>query len=547
VRKSWLNVKIDLAMARSFLSRWQAPNRWALWLRTHADLAAFATIFVVSAVQLIAAGNRVLSDDEALNFDLVNVRGIAESYGRARSYPNPPLFYVLLHSWIDIGRSELFLRLLPLTFWAAFLWLSYRWAGRLFGKAIGALTLAILAFSPISLFLSTDLRAYTLLLMLSAAALGEFERVVATGSLAKMATFAACLSAAVLTHYSAVFIVGALFVYAIVRFAATGAPRRTQLSWAGVQAGILGLYLSLYLSQVRSALRSEARRQGMDYFRTAFFHRDEEGALSFVAHQAVLIFREFFGSAAGVAALCLAVAGVLVLAARRHPSSTLLALPCLFGAAAGVLGLYPFTETRHSVYLLPFFAAAIAVALAALAARRRWAIWLAAVILVPLYWPTIPWPAASRGVAAMDDAMKQLRGTIPSGSLLFTDHRSKVLLSYYLDRDKVSTERFGPLRFWEEEVGPYCVVASPLWTPAAKGFGEEAERFLRVYRPPAGRPFWAVRVGTEFEPISALRDFPGSVFPVSRAGSVCMAEVWPRADSETAIASPGGLLMRRSR
>ncbi len=463
---------------------------------------------------------------------IVNVRGVAESYGRARSYPNPPLFYVLLHFWIDIGRSELFLRLLPLAFWAAFLWLTYRWAGRLFGRAIGFVTLAILAFSPISLFLSTELRAYTLLLMLSAAALQEFESAAATGSLARLATFAACLYAAALTHYSAVFIVGALFVYAIVRLGAAGTPRRTQLGWAGVQAGMLALYLFLYLSQVRSALRSEMRRQGMDYLRTAFFHRHEEGALSFVARQTVLIFRGFFGSAAGMAALGLAVAGVLVLAARRHPSAILLALPYLLGVVAGMLGLYPFTEFRHSVYLLPFFAAAIGVALAALAAWR-WAIWLVAVLLVPLYWPTIPWPAASQGVAAMDDAMKQLRGTIPSGSLLFTDHRSKVLLSYYLGRDKVSTERFGPLRFWDEDVGPYCVVASPLWTPDAKRFGEEAERFRRVYRPPAGRPFWAVRLGTEFEPVSALRHFPGSVFPVPRAGNVCIAEVWPREGSET--------------
>ena len=527
VRKFWPNRKTDRAMARTFFSRWLAPSRLAQWLRDHADLAAFVTIVVVSAVELIAAGNRVLNEDEALNFDLVNVRRVAEAYRRARSYPNPPLFYVLLHFWIDIGRSEIFLRLLPAAFWAAFLWLSYRWAGRLFGKATGFLTLAIVAFSPMSLSLSTELRAYTLLLMLSAAALEEFEGAAATGSLARLATFAACLYAAALTHYSAVFVAGALFVYAIVRLGAAGTPRRTRLAWSGVQAGMLVLYLFLYLTQVRSVLGSEGRRQGLDYLRTAFFHRDQEGALSFMARQTVLIFREFFGPASGVAALGLTVAGVLVLAARRHPASLLLTLPYLLGVVAGMLGLYPLTEARHSVYLLPFFAAAIGLALAALAAWRRWAIGLALVILVPLYWPTIPWPAASASVAAMDDAMDQLRKTIPTGSLLFTDHRSKVLLSYYLGRDKVSTERFRPLRFWEEDVGPYCVVASPLWTPDAKSFGEEAERFLRDYRPPAGQPFWAVRFGTEFEPISALGHFPGSVFPVPRAGSVCIAEVWP--------------------
>ena len=528
MRESWRNRTIDLAMARSFLSGW--PARWAQWLGARADLAAFVTIVVVSVVELIAASSRVLNDDEALNFDLVNVGGVAESYRRARAYPNPPLFHVLLHFWIGIGRSEIFLRLLPAVFWAAFLWLSYRWAGRLFGKGTGILTLAILAFSPMSLLLSTDLRAYTLLLMLSAAALEEFEAAAATGSPARVATFAACLFAAALTHYSAVFVVGALFVYAIVRLGAAGTPRRTRIAWAGTQAGILVLYLFLYRIQVRSALGSEGRRQGMEFLRTAFFHRGQEGALSFVARQTVLVFREFFGSAAGVAALGLAVAGVFVLAVRRHPSFALITLPYSLGVVAGMLGLYPFTETRHSAYLLPFFAAAIGVALAALAAWRRWAIGLAAVILVPLYWPTIPWPAASRGVAAMESATFELRRTIPSGSLLFTDHRSKVLLTYYLDRERRSTERFGPRRLWEEEVGPYCIVASPTWTPDAKKFGEEAERFLRVYGPPAGQPFWAVRLGTEFEPISALGHFPGSVFPVPRAGSICIAQVWPRED-----------------
>jgi Predicted membrane protein len=534
-------MEIDLARARSFLSRWPAPGRWAQWLRAHADLAAFATVVVVSSVQLIEAGNRVLNDDEALNFDLVNVGRVAESYRRARSYPNPPLFYVLLHFWIDIGRFEFFLRLLPAAFWAAFLWLSYRWAGRVFGKAIGFLTLAITAFSPTSLFLSTELRAYTLLLMLSAAALVEIESAAETSSLARMTGFFACLSLAALTHYAAVFVVAALAVYAGVRLRAARTARRVVLAWACFQVGLVLLYLLLYFTEMKSLRGSDMERHGMEALRSGYFHRGEESALFFIGRQTRAMFSFFYGSAAGVAALCLAVAGVLILAARRQQAVLLPVLPYLFGALAGVLGLYPFSETRHSVYFLLFIPAAIGVALASLAAWRRWAICLASVILVPLYWPTIPWPAASRSVAAMERAMDQLRRTIPSGSLLFTDHRSKVLLSYYLDRDKRSTERFGPLRFWEEDVGPYCVVATPLWTPDAKRFGEEAERFLRVYRPPAGQPFWAVRLGAEFQPISALGHFPGSVFPVPQAGSVYIAEVWPREESETVIPPPGGL------
>src|SRR5207249_4021108 len=74
------------------------------------------------------------------------------------------------------------------------------------------------AFSPACLPLSMEVRNYSLLLLLSALALLQFERAVEDRSTLGMAAFSVVLYLAILAHYSALFLTASLFVYAPIRF-----------------------------------------------------------------------------------------------------------------------------------------------------------------------------------------------------------------------------------------------------------------------------------------------------------------------------------------
>ena len=482
------------------------------------------------AFQLAATRDRALAPDEALHFGLVNQPGVSESYQRARSNAHPPLFFLALHFWMRLGRSELFLRLLPSLFGAAFLWLAYRWTSRVLGAAAGFLSFLVMIFSPMWLPLSVELRHYSLMLMLSAAALLAFEKAAEKSSRPAMLLFFLFLYLAILTHYSALFIAVAVAVYTAIRLRAGRAPARIGAVWAAGQVGVAALYLWLYFTHIRGLRGSAMERWAMtEWLSSGYFHRDQESVSSFLVRQAAEVLRFFFGSAIpGVLGLVLALCGVAVLVAKRRPVAVLLVLPLLLGAAAGALGLYPFTGTRHSAYLLLFLAPAIGVALSRLVSDRLRLALLALPVFLLIYWSPPVWAETPGSRPQMNAAIDQLRRRASPGSLVFTDHRSGVLLSYYLGREEPNSEGPGAGDFWESNEGGFCVVNSQMWTPEPIRFGEEIERMVRTYGLPVNRRFWVVRVGKEFHPVADLRRrFPGARFPnVLEFGGVRLVEVW---------------------
>ena len=72
-----------------------------------------------------------------------------------------------------------------------------------------------------------------------------------------------------------------------------------------------------------------------------------------------------------------------MLASRRSPAAALLVLPILFGVAGGLLDLYPYGGTRHSVDLVLFAAAGTSVALARWTGDHRWIAVAVAAVLAP--------------------------------------------------------------------------------------------------------------------------------------------------------------------
>lgn len=537
-----LDTRIELPWVKDVLAWFSVPEVAARSARVNANLAAIAIIAIGFVVQVAATRDRSLTADEALVFNLINLKGPSDAYHSALSDPHPPLFFMLLHFWTRLGHSEFFLRLLPAAFGAGFLWFVYRWASGVFGRASGVLTLVVLTISSAWLPLSAEVRSYSLLLFLSAAALAELEKSVETKSETRLLLASLFLYLAILSHYSAAFVALSFAVYGWIRLRKSRAPRTLIAVWVACQGGVVVVYLVLYLVQLKAFLESD-RAAGLrsGSLTEGYFHPERENPAWFVLRQTWVVFRYFFGSTAvTAAALILAVAGVLILAMKKRPAAVLIALPCLFGVTAGLLGLYPFSESRHSVYLLLFVSVAIGVALAALMRARRSMMFVGLAVVVSLFWTERAWATAPRSRIEMNAAVAQLRRKAPAGSLVFADSSTRAILSYYLDRNESAGERFG-LEVLEQSNGRnYHIVGPPVWIPDPKSFGSQVESVLRANKLAVGQSLWIVRLGPEYDPAAVLAHLvPNALFPTHlKLGDLWITEMCLLDESEAQISRP---------
>jgi hypothetical protein len=355
------------------------------WLRSHADAAAILIVALGLATRLLAARRSFVIFDETLHFQLASPASVLGVYRASLTSAHPPLFVLLLHFWYGIVGSGWQLCLLPVAFGTAFLWAAYRWAGSVFGKAPALLMLGLLAFLPSLVLLSAELRGYAMMLWLIAAALAALERAFRKGSPRWFALFAALAALALLTHYAALRFTVAVFAYAAVRLRVERSPARLVGAYAASLAAVATVFLFLHARHV-SALRGGPleREAQADWLRASYFRTGEESAIRFLMRQTAALFQFLFSSpAAGIAAGLLVLGGVALLALRRQPSAILLGLPFAIAAAGGLLRLYPYGGSRHSVDLGLFACGAIGVALSRLASDRLWVAVALAAALMP--------------------------------------------------------------------------------------------------------------------------------------------------------------------
>lgn len=75
----------------------------------------------------------------------------------------PPLYYLLLHFWLPLGRSEFIVRSLSVFIGLGSIWAIYALAKRLFGARVGVISALLLAISPLHIWYSQEARMYILL------------------------------------------------------------------------------------------------------------------------------------------------------------------------------------------------------------------------------------------------------------------------------------------------------------------------------------------------------------------------------------------------
>lgn len=342
------------------------------WIRPdHA--AALVLVTLGLAARLLVARRSFVLSDETLHLYLASPESLLEVYQWSLTNAHPPLFFILLGFWRRVVGVGWELCLLPAAFGAAFLWVAYLWARSLAGLASSLSTLALLAFLPQLVLLSAELRGYSLALLLVAGALVAFERGLRENAPGWVALSAVSMGLALGTHYLAVRSAAALFAYGAVRLLGRPSPRPVVRAWVASQAALAALFLFFYATHVSKLRGGGMERHAQSEWLRAAYLQAEDGPLAFALRQGASLFRFLFTSPAGaLAALVLVLAGLAVAARERRPAALLLALPFVLAAAGGVLRLYPYGGTRHSIDLALYACAAIGIAVGRLTGDRLW-------------------------------------------------------------------------------------------------------------------------------------------------------------------------------
>jgi len=98
-------------------------------------------------------GAQVLMSSKSLSF---------QWFGRTTGEFHPPLFYILIHFWLNLGKSEWFLRLPSVIFGVATVYFAFLIGKRLFNEKLGILSAFFLAIAPYHVYYSQEARMYSL-------------------------------------------------------------------------------------------------------------------------------------------------------------------------------------------------------------------------------------------------------------------------------------------------------------------------------------------------------------------------------------------------
>ncbi len=120
---------------------------------------------------------------------------------------HPPLFYFLSHFWLQFGRSEPWLRLLPVSFGIVNILAIYYLAKALSPK-VGLIAAFLLAINPFHVYYSQEFRMYSLLALLGTLSMLAFYK--------KHWSLFLLNTLLLYTHYVSVFLIATQFLYVLI-------------------------------------------------------------------------------------------------------------------------------------------------------------------------------------------------------------------------------------------------------------------------------------------------------------------------------------------
>jgi mannosyltransferase len=165
-------------------------------------------------LQLYNLGRKSLWFDEAASFGFssLNLRDILAS----PDYFHPPLYSVILHFFLYLGKSEYLVRLPSVIFSILCILLIYRLGKEFFDFRVGLVSAFLLAISPMLYYYAQEARMYTLLIFLSLLSLDFFLNAIRKNEAWLWIGFVASTSLNIYTHYYAFLVIFIELIFIVI-------------------------------------------------------------------------------------------------------------------------------------------------------------------------------------------------------------------------------------------------------------------------------------------------------------------------------------------
>jgi Dolichyl-phosphate-mannose-protein mannosyltransferase len=516
-----------------------APSRLEAWVVKNSGRLALGIIALAFVIRLVYASSCYLNIDEAAHFDLARPSSWLGAYEASLKIWHPPLFILVLHALLFLGRSELILRLPSLIGGTAALWFIFAWMRDSLGEIPALAGLGFMAISSAAISASTEVRQYGLLLFFICAALYATERTFTERSMNWAICQGLMLLGALLTHYTALVVLASLGLYVLLRALLDRVPRRIFVAFVLTQLVLAAVLGWLYSGHIQGLIPSGAGAK--TYLGTYYYGEARETPLAFVWKALSLTFAYLTGARRLAVLFMLAfLAGIAALIAGRTKAPKLLPLlvisPFVVGFAAATVKVFPFAGSRHQTYLLPFLAAGLSAGLAWLPRRRAVTVLLLCAVVAPPLWVFGTTPENNLRVMPKRDmtaAIEYVRRTIPQGSPLFVDYDTRDVLSYYLARNDASLDTLHSRPVLEERLGGYRVIVPGIHSAAFRPEDalQQVAESARTLGVPPGDPLWVVSVSWVWIPSLASRLPAGGDIETKEFGRISVIKLsnWDRA------------------
>ncbi|HEY3142501.1 MAG TPA: glycosyltransferase family 39 protein [Acidimicrobiales bacterium] len=228
------------------------PNRTGLVPSWAISAAVAAAVAVGVALRFYSRSNLWL--DEALSVNIARL-SLGDLLDALRHDGHPPLYYLLLHYWMDlVGDGDNAVRLLSGFFGVACLPLAWIAGRRVAGSAGARWTVVVVALSPYAIRYSTETRMYSLVMLLVLAGYLLVNDALHDPKTWRLVSIAVITGLLLLSHYWAFWLVAAVGLMLLWRWrqrpASRAATARVVVAVAG--GGLLFLpWLSGFLYQSR--------------------------------------------------------------------------------------------------------------------------------------------------------------------------------------------------------------------------------------------------------------------------------------------------------
>jgi Dolichyl-phosphate-mannose-protein mannosyltransferase len=491
------------------------------WVVRNSGWLAIAIVAAAFALRAFYAVSCYLNPDEGQHFHAARPDSWAGTVKAALLLAHPPLFILVVHAFLFLGRSELIVRLPSLLGGTAALWLAFAWMRRMLGEIPALTGLLFLAVSRASIAASFEIRQYGLLLFFLCGALYATERALTERSTGWTVVQGLCLLGATLTHFSAPVAIVSIDLYFLLRWLNARTSGRILLTFAVSQLIVGVIFVLLYVQQ-----SPQFRAFDLNYLER-YYPGPAETPLRFAKRALVDTFGYLVNQREAYIAMLAFLAGIVALLSGRTKAPRLLALliasPFAVGLILACMHKLPFAGSRHQTYLLPFVAAGFAAAIALLPRRPALVLLLLAAAIAPVWVVHIPLDNDARNmrIGNMTAALNYIDQNVPRSAPIFVDEKTRWILGYHLGRYDATLD--SPLLLKDHaEIGGRRVISPGIWV-----FNQDAiaqsNKAARAAGLPPGDPIWIVSIAW-LEPPLTERIHNGTILGERSFGSISVIE-----------------------